>query len=327
MLALATVLMAAPAAGYVHLTVDFIDIKGKPIVAHWPRDAFPVPIRVSKGLSSDIPGSTELPALTSAIDTWNAVDGSAARLEFAGQGKVEAGLIDGINAIEFSDDPELEFESSLSLSFTLMEKNGTLLEYDLLINDRVFGFNIDAGNVGLDLETVFVRELGQFLGLDVSAVGTLDFESETQKIDENSAVMYAIPRRPTETAHDLRIDDMAAVAALYPSGRRHGSISGTVTLSGEPVFGAHVVVFEASSGDLVGALTLPDGTYTVGGLLPGRYVMRVQPLTDSINPSSLGGIYSTRAFDINSAFLPVFFDAAIDVEAGSETTGINVEVR
>jgi hypothetical protein len=87
------------------------------------------------------------------------------------------------------------------------------------------------------------------------------------------------------------------------------------------------VVFEPVEEVLVGAVTLPDGTYTVGGLPPGRYVMRVEPLAAPADASSLGGIFSTMSDLVNSRFRPAFLERYVDVLAGAEAGGVNLEVQ
>jgi len=317
--------IAAPVSAYVPLTVNFED--GEAVIAHWRDSAFPVTVVASEGLSPDISGNADVEALRSALNSWSSVDGSDARLRYGGEGDVQAGVIDGINAIEFSTSPQLDLSGAITQSFLLIDDDGVIREADILVNNRSYTFNTDGGNVGLDLETVLLRELGHLLGLDSSPIGETTFESGQQQVDEDSAVMYPVPRGPTQVARSLTEDDMAAVAAIYPNGSSRGSISGRVTLSGNPVFGAHVVVFEPVDQVLVGAVTMPDGTYVVGGLPPGRYVMRVEPLTPPADASSLGGIFSTMSDLVNSSFRPAFLERYVDVVAGSEAGGVNLEVQ
>ncbi|MFQ5743594.1 MAG: carboxypeptidase-like regulatory domain-containing protein, partial [Acidobacteriota bacterium] len=258
---------------------------------------------------------------------WSSVQGSAAGLVLAGQATVQAGIDDGINAIEFSNDPTLDFEGAITQTFLLTDNDGTVLEADILVNDRRFSFNTDAGNVGLDLETIMLHELGHLLGLDHSPVGTTSGSFGQQTVDEDSAVMFPLMRGPTEVARQLTEDDQAAIAGLYPSGGVRGAISGRVTLDGSGVFGAHVLVFDPLRQVLTGAVTLPDGSYRLGGLPPGRYVVRVQPLNGIAGPSSLGGIFSQNTALVNTTFFSTFLDRVIEIRAGTEVDGVNLEVR
>jgi hypothetical protein len=324
-LIIAFCVIAAPVSAYVPLTVSFSN--GDAVIAHWRDSAFPVSVVASEGLSPDIGGDADVEALQSALRSWSSVDGSNARLRYGGEGDVQAGVIDGINAIEFSTSPGLGMSGAITQSFLLIDDDGVIREADILVNNRAYTFNTDGGNVGLDLETALLRELGHLLGLDSSPVGEMTFEGGQQMVDDESAVMFPVPRGPTQTARTLTHDDMAAVAAVYPSGGGRGSISGRITQSGNPVFGAHVVVFEPVDQVLVGAVTLPDGTYTAGGLPPGRYVIRVEALKPPADASSLGGIYSTMSDLVNSSFRPAFLERYVDVVAGSEAGGVNLEVQ
>ncbi len=326
-LLIALCVIAAPVSAYVPLTVSFSD--GEAVIAHWRDSAFPVTVVASEGLSPDIGGGRDVEALQSALNTWSSVDGSNARLRYGGEGDVQAGIIDGINAIEFTTAPGLDLSGAITVSYLLIDDDGVISEADILVNNRRYTFNTDGGNVGLDLETALLRELGHLLGLDSSPIGEMEFSGGQQAtVADDSAVMYPVPRGPTQLARSLTEDDKAAVAAIYSNGSSRGSISGRVTTqSGIPVFGAHVVVFEPVDQVLVGAVTLPDGTYTVGGLPPGRYVMRVEPLESPADASSLGGIYSTLSDLVNSSFRPAFLERYVDVVAGSEAGGVNLEVQ
>jgi len=324
-LMIALCVIAAPVFAYVPLTVSFSD--GEAVIAHWRQSDFPVSMVASEGLSPDISGNADVEALRSALNTWSSVDGSMARLRYGGEGDVQAGVIDGINAIEFSTSPELDLSGAITQSFLLVDDDGVIREADILVNNRRYTFNTDGGNVGLDLETVLLRELGHLLGLDSSPIGEMTFEGGQQEVDNDSAVMFPVPRGPTQVARSLSEDDMAAVAAIYASDSSRGSISGRITRSGNPVFGAHVVVFEPVDQVLVGTVTMPDGSYTVGGLPPGRYVMRVEPLKPPADASSLGGIFSTMSDLVNSSFRPAFLERYVDVVAGTEAGGVNLEVQ
>ncbi|MBM3770116.1 MAG: carboxypeptidase regulatory-like domain-containing protein [Acidimicrobiia bacterium] len=61
-----------------------------------------------------------------------------------------------------------------------------------------------------------------------------------------------------------------------------GSLSGQVTRDGVPVYGAHVVAFSPRTGTLVGNFTLNTrGQFSIGGLAPGAYIVRVEPIDDA----------------------------------------------
>ena len=327
LLAAALLALAAPASAYVPLTLSFTN--GTAVVARWSPASFSVVFIGSEGLSGDLPIADQVAAIEGSMGAWNDVATSAARMVYGGEGAVQAGLLDGINAIEFSDDPVLESDSSVATTFLFTDADGTILEADILINNRRFQFDTDGGFVGLDLQTVLTKEFGHALGLDNSPVGLASGGFDSVEIDETSAVMFAIARGVGQTARVLRDDDIAGISAMYPSGGTLGGVSGRINVTDTPigVFGAQVVLFEPIDQILVGTLTLPDGTYSIQGLPPGRYVMRVQPLsTNGLDLDDFGGIYAAGATGSRVAFVPVFLDRPMDVAAGVTVGDVDLEV-
>lgn len=320
--ALAVIVPASPAPAYVHNTIDLVG--NVPVITRWPASAFPIPMVVTPGLTTDVNDGTDRAALDAAMATWSASADSAAAVFVQREGRVEANVFDGINAMEFSNDPALAGAQFLSLSFVLLDPDGTIRESDLLINDREVGFTTTAGsNTGIDLETTMLREMGKFLGLTSSPVGTIEPD---QTVNEDSAVMYPVLRGIGEDARALRNDDIAGIASLYPAaGSRRGTITGTVTRAGAPVFGAHVVAHDPVQDILVGAVTLPDGTYTMAGMPAGRYLMEALPITGRVTPASLGGIFLRD--DVDTTFRRAFFTQTVRLSAGGTVAGVSVEVE
>ena len=53
-------------------------------------------------------------------------------------------------------------------------------------------------------------------------------------------------------------------------------------MNGQGILGAHVVAFHPASGALVGGFTLnAQGQFSIAGLRPGPYIIRVEPLDDA----------------------------------------------
>ena len=323
MLAALGVVTASPAPAYVPNTIDFVG--GSAVVAHWPAAAFPIATRVSRGLTNDVPASAGRAALDAAMATWSTSPDSIVEIFVeAEQRGLQADVLDGINVIEFSNDAALEAAQFLALTFTLMEADGSIVESDMLINDRTFGFTTTEGSaVGLDLETTMVQQIGRFLGLASSPIG--GFEADGTLADATS-VMFPFGRGIGDTARLLRDDDVAGLAALYPApGSSRASISGWVTRAGAPVFGAHVVVHEPFQDILVGAVSLPDGSFDVGGLPPGTYLLVAFPLSGQVTPAALGGIFLRQGVD--TTFRSASASQTVRIGAGQTVAGVTVEVQ
>lgn len=313
--------LAAPAGAWVPQTLDFV--RGRAVVAHWPDSAFPIEIEVTRGLSSDIAGNRERSALEDAMATWSAATDSNAALVLARESRVQAGVNDGINAIEFSDDAALQGAGFVFLTTMLTSADGTILEADILVNDRMFGFALGESNEALDFETAVLRELGVFLGLDSSPLGGFD---DSGDLGADTAIMYPFQREPGVLARELRHDDIAAISWMYPaSGSTRGTLRGTVLRAGEPVFGAHVVAFEPFTQVLVGAVSLPDGSFDLGGLPAGRYLVQALPLGSPAGPQTLGGIFALSTID--TSYRGAFLDRTVQLGAGATVSGLNLEVK
>ncbi|NKB90226.1 MAG: hypothetical protein GKS06_18620 [Acidobacteria bacterium] len=319
--ALLILALASPATGYVPNTIEYVG--GVPVITSWDSGSFPIPVRVTPGLTTDITDSSDRQALESALATWSAASGSDASVYLEREQDVEAGVADGINAIEFSNDAGLDGAQFTAITFLLVDGDGTISEADMLVNDREVGFTTTAGSdVGLDLETVMLKEFGKFLGLANSPVG--GFET-SQVLDESSSVMYAVARGIGASARVLQPDDVAGIRAMYPAaGSGFASISGTITRAGAAVFGAHVVAYDPIADILVGSLTLPDGSFRIDGLPAGRYLMEVLPLTAPVTPAAIGGIFTSE--DVDTSFLRAFFGETIRLGAGQQASGLTLEV-
>jgi matrixin len=137
-----------------------------------------------------------------------------------------------------------------------------------------------------DLQTVLTHEVGHFFGLDHSAVV--------------AAMMFPFAP-PLRTS--LGYDDVAGISSTYPGPQviPVGSISGTVSLGGGTVFGAHVFANSTTATmplpttirkTPIGTLTRPDGTYTINAVPADTYTVYAEPLDLPVSNSDVSGYAS-----------------------------------
>jgi hypothetical protein len=123
----------------------------------------------------------------------------------------------------------------------------------------------------------------------------------------------------------LRADDVSGITDIYPTTaarRARGSISGRVTKNGRGVLGAHVVAFNPSTGALVGGFTLNDeGSFTIGSLESGPYVLRVEPLDDGDVDS-----FIDDTLDVDVDFRVRFYDRVVVVPRGGAAADVEIAV-
>lgn len=100
----------------------------------------------------------------------------------------------------------------------------------------------------------------------------------------------------------LAVVAVALVGVVAPiSAQSTGTISGRVTGEGSPMNSAQVIVVNASSGAQFGALSNPQGRYTVSGLQAGTYLVQTQVIgyTSQIRDEVVVGAGQTVTLDFD----------------------------
>jgi len=357
------VLSADPAAAFIRLGRQ-VDASSPVVQAHWLDTDLPLKSAVDP-TNLDIPSSTALTVVQACAQSWvdiNTCYFTADVHQWASPEIQPALAFDGQNSL-FFDGPGVNFApGSGVIAFVRSVVNlvdGQTLDADLVFNDHEFFASVStpnltpapAGQQSVDLQAVVTHEYGHYFGLDHTSVAgatmvpfiSNDISQRTLELDDRAGLSDVYPE---SVARGLSADGVDFRATT-------GVISGTVLsgFNGSAIFGAHVEAIDLSSPDpahtisnISGELTLRNGQgdYSIRGLPPGNYAVRIVPL-DGINTiaadANIGGVYN--GLDIN--FEPEFWNgagegpngftdppnafAAVAVTAGATTSGIGFQTN
>lgn len=268
-------LLASPVHAYVLLRT------ASGAALRWRSQDFPLLYQLNDQTTAALPNITDdsspEAAIEGALQVWKAVASarvSIAPLAYTDDRGVPSSTRSLITFLDTPENRELVGDALATTSIDFKVSDGTIVKTTTVFNPRAT-FSTTQATSTYDIQAVATHELGHTLG--AGHTGIL------------SATMFQTTGPAQPQQRTLSPDDAAFLSQAYPGEllRAFGSIHGRILYNREPIFGAHVVAHDDTNAVLVGAVTLPDGTFEIKAIPPGRYLLYVEPLDSPVTAENL----------------------------------------
>ncbi|HEU4723713.1 MAG TPA: matrixin family metalloprotease [Candidatus Eisenbacteria bacterium] len=327
---------ADPAAAFIRLGRQ-ADAVSPVVQAHWLDSDLPLKSAVNSA-NNDIPPATALATVQACAQSWVDINTCYFTADVHEWGAPETA-------------PDLEFDGQNSVFFDMAGVNfapgggviafvrsivnlvdGQTLDADMVFNDRDFYSSVSspgltpapAGQTSVDLQAVLTHEYGHYFGLDHTSVAgstmipfiSNDISQRTLELDDRAGLSDVYPESAARGLSPGAVDFRATT----------GVISGTVLngFNGSAIFGAHVEAINLAIPNAANSISTISGEYTlrngqgdfsIRGLPPGNYAVRIVPL-DGINTTAadanVGGVYN----GLDIGYEPEFWNGASESANG-----------
>jgi predicted Zn-dependent protease len=271
--------------------------------------------------SDDIDDDSHLTALRNAIGSWNAVDGTSARLvEDTNPTNMAVGDYNSTahHVLRFDETNESGYfplgSSTVAITPVWFFSNGVIADADVLFNGQGYSFTTSGEAGHYDVQDVAAHELGHLLGFDHSG--------------QAGSTLYPYVDPRVILHRSLARDDEQALRAIYPSAT-HGTISGSVVRSSDAsgVAGAQVIARDAEGRTCGGTLADGAGNFTIGGFDAGNYTLVALPLDTPVSAGNLSpGHVITTNFEPTIAG-PFALGSGQSIAVGSLTVDSDVALN
>jgi hypothetical protein len=280
----------------------------------WP--VFPVPFYLNSLGSQNTPNGSEFLAIRNSFDTWQKIPTAQISLSCQGFTDIRSAGSDGVNVISFADEDFPFSSGTIAVTLSSWDRTtGAVEDADIVFNPAL-PFTTSGEEGAYDIQSVATHEIGHFLGLDHTAIV--------------SATMNPYGTTDSTFQRVLRSDDILGISSIYPAASVGGSVSGTVTLNGVALFGAHVVAVNSVGNSVASTLTARNGAYQIQNLPSETYRLYAEPLDGPVTEDNF--ISGSGMFTFDTSFTTTFCGdtlvpangRVLQVSDGTQLGGVNI---